>query len=109
MAQTESTTETEIVAAPQCITLNTIQHGEVLSGHELRFELRDGSALLARLARDCPQLKFHSRFTYDVSDGRLCAGEGRIVARSGETCLISSFSPAVEPIEPADDKSSEQE
>lgn len=80
--------------APQCITLNNILASEVASGHEVHFELRDGSRLIATLARDCPQLKFHNRFTYDATGGRLCAGEGRVVARGGETCLISSFTQA---------------
>ena len=70
------------------------------------FELRDGTALVAMLARDCPQLKFHSRFTYDAAGGRLCAGEGRIVARSGEACLISSFSIAAEPVNLPDEEPS---
>lgn len=77
--------------APLCITLNNILAGEVESGHEIRFELRDGMKLIATLARDCPQLKFHGRFTYDAAGGRLCTGEGRIIARGGETCLISAF------------------
>lgn len=62
----------------------------------MRFELRDGTKLLATLARDCPQLKFHGRFTYQAVGGRLCAGEGRILARSGEACMISSFSTVAE-------------
>lgn len=78
--------------APLCVTLNTILKGQVVSGHEVHFELRDGTNLVATLARDCPQLKFHGRFTYDAVGGRLCTGEGRIVARSGEACLISGFS-----------------
>lgn len=83
-------------AAPRCVILNTILDGEVLSGLEVLLALRDGTELLATLARDCPQLKFHDSFTYQTVGGRLCAGEGRIVARSGEACLISSFSAAGE-------------
>lgn len=89
-------------AGPTCVTLNTITSGAILNGHEMRFELRDGTKLVARLARDCPQLEFHGRFTYEAPGGRLCTGEGRIVARSGAACLISSFSPEIEP-PPADD------
>ncbi len=91
----------------RCVTLNTILDGEVLNGHEIRFELRDGTILLALLARDCPQLKFHGRFAYQAVAGRLCAGEGRIVARSGEVCLISAFSVAPAPVSLPDKPSSD--
>lgn len=96
-----------------CVTLNTITNGQILNGHEMRFELRDGTELLATLARDCPQLKFHDRFSYQAVAGRLCAGEGHIVARSGEACMISSFSlapkPAEAPVEAPDNPSSESQ
>lgn len=92
-----------------CVTLNTITNGEILNGHEMRFELRDGTKMLATLARDCPQLMFHDRFSYQAVAGRLCAGEGRIVARSGEACMISSFSLAPAPTEPLDNHSSESQ
>lgn len=97
----------EMSNGPLCVTLNTILDGEVLNGHEIRFELRDGTILLALLARDCPQLKFHGRFTYQAVAGRLCAGEGRIVARSGEVCLISAFSVAPAPASLPDGHSSD--
>lgn len=92
-----------------CVTLNTITNGEILNGHEMRFELRDGTKLLATLVRDCPQLMFHDRFSYQAVAGRLCAGEGHIVARSGEACMISSFSLAPAPTEPPDNRSSESQ
>lgn len=87
---------------PLCITLNTITSGKIINGHEMDFELRDGTKLVATLARDCPQLEFHGRFTYEAIGGRLCAGEGRIVARSGAACLINSFSLKTEPPPPGD-------
>ncbi len=92
-----------------CITLNTITNGEILNGHEMRFELRDGTKLLATLGRDCPQLMFHDRFSYQAVAGRLCAGEGHIVARSGEACMISAFTLAPAPTEPPDNHSSESQ
>jgi hypothetical protein len=102
-ALAQTSLPTEPGEGPRCITLNTILKGEVLSGHEVRFELRDGTILLALLDRDCPQLKFHNRFAYQAVAGRLCAGEGRIVARSGETCMIGSFAIARAPDNPSSD------
>lgn len=74
-----------------CVSLNLIEETEILSDREVILALRDGKILALRMSESCPQLKYHGTFTYRATAGQLCAGEDKIVTRSGDACTISTF------------------
>lgn len=74
-----------------CVSLNLIQATEIFSDREIVLTLQNGEILALRMPESCPQLKFHGSFTYRATAGRLCAGEDKIVTRSGDACTIGTF------------------
>lgn len=76
-----------------CIPMSWIAGGQAQEGSRLLLFLRDRRMVAADLERACSARDFYSGFYVDKpdSDGRLCAGRDRILARSGARCSISAF------------------
>ena len=82
-------------AAPEsgssCISADQINGYKVESDELVRFTMHDGSTVLARLHRTCPQLHFHGYISYTPVNGQLCAKVDDIKTRSGMPCKIETF------------------
>ncbi|MCB1669128.1 MAG: DUF6491 family protein [Porticoccaceae bacterium] len=82
-----------------CVSTQRIRNVDVLDSKTAILELTGGKKLLMRFKNDCRNLK-HDGFIYSSRTGQLCAKFDSIrVLRQGNTCMIESFEPYIEPNE----------
>lgn len=77
----------------KCIAMSAIAGGRPQAGSRLLLFLRDRRMIAANLEKACSARDFYSGFYVDKpnTDGKLCVGRDRILARNGARCEIASF------------------
>jgi len=78
----------------RCIETNQIARYKTENDELVRLFMKNGSQMLLRLKRQCPQLHFHHYISYTPVDGKICAGSNQIKTRAGLACRIGSIAPA---------------
>ena len=75
-----------------CLPVDQIGGAIVVSERDVELSLKDGSRWRMRLAQACPALGYYQGFYYRrARAGFLCARQDAVIARSGGSCVISSF------------------
>ncbi len=79
-----------------CVSLSSIAGVQPRGQSRLLLFLRDRRLVAADLERSCSARDFYSGFYVEKSsDGRLCTGRDKVLARSGARCSLSGFSEIV--------------
>lgn len=90
--------EWEEKKGPKCVALRSIQSAAIVAPDAVDLLLADDHRYRAKLERGCRSMGFYSGFYVEPqADRSLCAGRDELQARSGMTCVISSFKRLVEP------------
>lgn len=77
---------------PRCVQLMQLRAASITSSQGVDLMMRDATRLRARLGRECrPEDLYSGFYIQPHSDGTLCAGRDRLLARSGASCPISDF------------------
>lgn len=73
-AQDEGRRDAEVAdaTAQRCITLNRVDHTQVVDDDTILFHMRGREIYENSLPRRCPQLASEDRFMYRVTGGQLC-------------------------------------
>lgn len=74
-----------------CLDSASIAGAIVTSDRTVDLVLTGGDRWRMRFKDDCRALSYYQGFYYRPSDGRLCAGQDSIRARSGAECPIASL------------------
>jgi hypothetical protein len=87
-------------AAQRCLSLNRIDHTEIVDDDTILFHLRGREIYENSLPRRCPQLSSEERFMYRVSGSQLCDLDTITVLDDigfgfmpGATCGLGQFVP----------------
>jgi hypothetical protein len=76
-----------------CIDSANIAGAVVVDARTVDVVMRGGRRWRMLLAQQCPQLSYYGGFYYQPRvAGKFCAGEDRIISRSGGACRVSHIS-----------------